>query len=99
MGAGTAAEAAGRVDPPPADGPTTIRLAVLSDYDGVTWRVGATYRTAGRVLPAGEPGTGTVDTVRQEITVAGLTGRLLPAVATPVRSTAPGWRTTRRAGR
>ncbi|WFE66795.1 transglutaminase domain-containing protein [Micromonospora sp. WMMD714] len=68
---------------PPADGPTTIRLAVLSDYDGVTWRVGATYRTAGRVLPAGEPGTGTVDTVRQEITVAGLTGRLLPAVATP----------------
>ena len=29
-----------------------IRLAVLSDYDGVTWRVGATYRNAGRVLPA-----------------------------------------------
>lgn len=84
---------------PSTDGPTTIRLAVLSDYDGVTWRVGATYRTAGRVLPVGEPGSGTVDTVRQEITVAGLTGRLLPAVATPVRSTAPGWRTTRRAGR
>ncbi|WP_435822454.1 transglutaminaseTgpA domain-containing protein [Micromonospora humida] len=65
----------------PGDGPTTIRLAVLSDYDGVTWRVGATYRTAGRVLPGGDPQA--ADTVRQEITVAGLTGRLLPAVATP----------------
>ncbi|MEV4726211.1 DUF3488 and transglutaminase-like domain-containing protein [Micromonospora humida] len=65
----------------PGDGPTTIRLAVLSDYDGVTWRVGATYRTAGRVLPGGDPVAS--DTVRQEITVAGLTGRLLPAVATP----------------
>ncbi|TDB80996.1 transglutaminase-like domain-containing protein, partial [Micromonospora sp. KC721] len=29
------------------------------------------------------PGPGAVDTVRQEITVSGLTGRLLPAVATP----------------
>ncbi|WP_443190028.1 transglutaminase family protein [Micromonospora sp. CB01531] len=61
-----------------------IRLAVLSDYDGVTWRVGATYRNAGRILPATPtaPDT-TTDTVRQEITVADLTGRLLPAVATP----------------
>ncbi|MEV4490523.1 transglutaminaseTgpA domain-containing protein [Micromonospora coxensis] len=67
----------------PAGPQTRIRLAVLSDYDGVTWRVGATYRNAGRVLPAAEPGPGTVDTVRQEITVADLTGRLLPAVATP----------------
>ncbi|WP_433351105.1 transglutaminaseTgpA domain-containing protein [Micromonospora sp. CA-111912] len=61
-----------------------IRLAVLSDYDGVTWRVGATYRNAGRILPAAEPAPGaTVETVRQEITVADLSGRLLPAVATP----------------
>ncbi|WSX88648.1 DUF3488 and transglutaminase-like domain-containing protein [Micromonospora sp. NBC_00898] len=61
-----------------------IRLAVLSDYDGVTWRVGATYRNAGRILPAVEPSPGrATDTVRQEITVADLTGRLLPAVATP----------------
>ncbi len=61
-----------------------IRLAVLSDYDGVTWRVGATYRNAGRILPAVEPAPGaTVETVRQEITVADLSGRLLPAVATP----------------
>ncbi|MFJ8582087.1 transglutaminaseTgpA domain-containing protein [Micromonospora sp. NPDC093277] len=61
-----------------------IRLAVLSDYDGVTWRVGATYRNAGRILPATEPAQGaTTDTVRQQITVADLTGRLLPAVPTP----------------
>ncbi|SCF23062.1 Transglutaminase-like superfamily protein [Micromonospora echinospora] len=61
-----------------------LRLAVLSDYDGVTWRVGATYRNAGRVLPAVEPAAGSrLDTVRQEITVADLSGRLLPAVATP----------------
>lgn len=67
---------------PPAG--TRIRLAVLPDYDGVTWRVGATYRTAGRVLPAPTAAPGvTVDTVRQRITVAELTGRLLPAVATP----------------
>ncbi|TWJ20800.1 transglutaminase superfamily protein [Micromonospora endolithica] len=61
-----------------------IRLAVLSDYDGVTWRVGATYRNAGRVLPApAPPESATTGTVRQEITVAELRGRLLPAVATP----------------
>ncbi|WFE42713.1 DUF3488 and transglutaminase-like domain-containing protein [Micromonospora sp. WMMD998] len=65
-------------------GPPRIRLAVLSDYDGVTWRVGATYRNAGRILPAVEPPPGaTTDVVRQEITVADLTGRLLPAVPTP----------------
>ncbi|WP_374628426.1 transglutaminaseTgpA domain-containing protein [Micromonospora sp. A3M-1-15] len=65
-------------------GPPRIRLAVLSDYDGVTWRVGATYRNAGRILPAGEPAPGAAtDPVRQEITVADLTGKLLPAVPTP----------------
>ncbi|MEU8263138.1 transglutaminaseTgpA domain-containing protein [Micromonospora sp. NPDC048999] len=65
-------------------GQARLRLAVLSDYDGVTWRVGATYRNAGRILPATEPASGTAtDTVRQQITVADLTGRLLPAVPTP----------------
>ncbi|MCW3817764.1 DUF3488 and transglutaminase-like domain-containing protein [Micromonospora sp. DR5-3] len=65
-------------------GGNRIRLAVLSDYDGVTWRVGATYRNAGRILPATTPAPdATTDTVRQEITVADLTGRLLPAVPTP----------------
>nr|WP_254909953.1 transglutaminase domain-containing protein [Micromonospora sp. NBS 11-29] len=64
--------------------PPRIRLAVLSDYDGVTWRVGATYRNAGRILPAADPAPGaTTDEVRQEITVAELTGRLLPAAPTP----------------
>lgn len=63
---------------------TRIRLAVLSDYDGVTWQVGATYRNAGRILPATDTAPGSiVETVRQELTVAELTGRLLPAVATP----------------
>ncbi|MCG5449840.1 DUF3488 and transglutaminase-like domain-containing protein [Micromonospora hortensis] len=85
-----------RPDAPPADAPpeadpaadTTrgvrIRLAVLSDYDGVTWRVGATYRNAGRILPAATAARdSTVQTVRQQISVAELSGRLLPAVATP----------------
>nr|WP_173072212.1 transglutaminaseTgpA domain-containing protein [Phytohabitans houttuyneae] len=65
-------------------GPLRLRLAVLNDYDGITWRVGATYRTAGRVLPspAVAPDS-TVDTVRQEITISDLTGRLLPTAATP----------------
>jgi hypothetical protein len=64
-----------------------VRLAVLNDYDGVTWRVGATYRNAGRVLPppagpARQPEQGK-PSATQEITIADLTGRLLPAVATP----------------
>lgn len=65
-------------------GPVRLRLAVLNDYDGITWRVGATYRSAGRVLPspAVAPDS-TVDTVRQQVTIADLTGRLLPTVATP----------------
>ncbi|RIV40104.1 transglutaminase domain-containing protein [Micromonospora radicis] len=86
---GTAAEPADGVtgsadSAPAAGGGVRIRLAVLSDYDGVTWRVGATYRNAGRILPAVPPAPhATVQTVRQEITVGDLSGRLLPAVATP----------------
>lgn len=61
-----------------------MRLAVMSDYDGVTWRVGATYRNAGRVLPPQPvPPDVAVDEVRQDVTVAELTGRLLPVVPTP----------------
>ena len=66
--------------------PVRVRLAVLSDYDGITWRVGAVYRGAGRVLPA--PVTlpaNEVATVSQEIVVGDLSGRLLPAVPTPSR--------------
>ncbi|MEV1329318.1 DUF3488 and transglutaminase-like domain-containing protein [Micromonospora costi] len=87
---GAAPSPAGGDEPPDGTGtgqtatPLRIRLAVLSDYDGVTWRVGATYRNAGRILPAATPAPGsTVRPVRQDITVAELTGRLLPAVATP----------------
>ena len=81
-----------KADAPKADVPGTgapgsdlrLRLAVLADYDGVTWRVGATYRNAGRVLPSAPalPG-GRIEQVRQEITVGDLSGRLLPAVPTP----------------
>ncbi|MFI1995275.1 DUF3488 and transglutaminase-like domain-containing protein [Actinoplanes sp. NPDC020271] len=61
-----------------------VRLAVLSDYDGVTWRVGGVYRNAGRVLPEQAPIAGAdLSEVRQQIVIEGLTGRLLPAVATP----------------
>ncbi|MEV4537139.1 transglutaminaseTgpA domain-containing protein [Asanoa sp. NPDC049518] len=66
--------------------PTRIRLAVLSDYDGITWRVGAVYRGAGRVLPA--PATlpdNAVAPVTQRIEIGDLSGRLLPAVPTPSR--------------
>jgi transglutaminase-like putative cysteine protease len=61
-----------------------VRLAVLNDYDGVTWKVGATYRAAGRVLPTTPPAPGsTVEQVDQRLTIADLSGRLLPAVPTP----------------
>ncbi|MEV8512598.1 DUF3488 and transglutaminase-like domain-containing protein [Dactylosporangium sp. NPDC051484] len=59
-----------------------IRLAVLSDYDGVTWRIGSVYRNAGRVL--GRP-EGDGPEVTQTITIYELDGRLLPGVATPQR--------------
>jgi transglutaminase-like putative cysteine protease len=65
-------------------GDVRVRLAVLSDYDGITWRVGATYRNAGRILPTPTVAAGSqVDTVTQQITIADLAGRLLPAAATP----------------
>src|SRR5262249_48941651 len=31
---------------------TRLRLAVLPDWDGITWHMDADYRSAGRVLPA-----------------------------------------------
>ena len=73
-------------DAPDPAGPAgvRIRLAVLNDYDGVTWKVGATYRNAGRVLPAPDRAPDTaVERIEQEITIRDLTGRLLPAVPTP----------------
>ncbi|MEV0563479.1 transglutaminaseTgpA domain-containing protein [Dactylosporangium sp. NPDC050588] len=63
------------------DAPPPIRLAVLNDYDGVTWRVGATYRNAGRVVAARPVLTD--PQVRQAFRIADLDGRLLPGIATP----------------
>jgi hypothetical protein len=67
-------------------GAARIRLAVVSDYDGVTWRVGATYRNAGRVLtgpPADSTVPKTTTVLAQKITIGELDGRLLPGAATP----------------
>ncbi|HEX5596823.1 MAG TPA: transglutaminaseTgpA domain-containing protein [Micromonosporaceae bacterium] len=81
-GTGSGGAAAGTDGGPMSSG-IRVRLAVLPDYDGVTWQVGGVYRNAGRVLPPTAPQPGAVvDTVRQEISIAGLTGRLLPAVPT-----------------
>jgi transglutaminase-like putative cysteine protease len=88
--------------PPPAatsidDGnyDTRLRLAVLPDWDGVTWHMNADYRNAGRVLPRAPdpPGFGQSTsinphrplTIEERITVEELSGRLLPAVAAPQR--------------
>jgi len=71
-----------------------LRLAVLPDWDGVTWHMDADYRNAGRVLPPVPPPPGFDPerptpvlplTVRESITIAELRGRLLPAVASPTR--------------
>ncbi|HET6214880.1 MAG TPA: transglutaminaseTgpA domain-containing protein, partial [Micromonosporaceae bacterium] len=70
------------------DTDTRLRLAVLRDYDGVTWRVGATYRQAGRALPptAESPvDSGPTEPVRQTVTIAELSGHLVPAVGVPRR--------------
>ncbi len=73
---------------------TRLRLAVLPDWDGVTWHMDADYRNAGRVLPPAPPPPGFDParttlfpplTIQERITVAGLTGRLLPAVPAPTR--------------
>jgi transglutaminase-like putative cysteine protease len=68
---------------------TRIELAVLTDFDGVTWTIGANYRDAGRQLPApaAPPGGAAAPAgsaqVTQQITVRDLGGRLVPAVSAP----------------
>lgn len=72
---------------------TRLRLAVLSDWDGVTWHMADEYRSAGRVLPPIDPPPGAPAeqapvpplTIEERITVMGLQGRLLPAVSAPRR--------------
>jgi transglutaminase-like putative cysteine protease len=71
---------------------TRIRLAVLEQWDGVTWHASADYRGAGRVLPPlsvpadwiGHPDAPPLN-IQEKITVDRLDGRLLPAVPTPAR--------------
>jgi transglutaminase-like putative cysteine protease len=65
-----------------------ITLAVLSDFNGVTWTIGATYREAGHQLPApsaapGAQAPASTRRITQAITVKELTGRLVPAVSAP----------------
>ena len=85
------------VDEPPVEAGNydlRLRLAVLPDWDGITWHMDADYRNAGRVLPP-EPAPPGFDasreslypplTIQQRITIAELQGRLLPAVASPRR--------------
>jgi len=73
-----------------AAGPVPLRLAVLSDFDGASWTSSARYTRAGPIIPpsAGQPlRTGRADIgarVTQDLTVAGLTGALLPSVDRPV---------------
>ncbi len=68
---------------------TRLRLAVLEEWDGVTWHTSADYRGAGRVLPAPGDETGHPDLppmrIRERITIDGLEGRLLPATRAPQR--------------
>ncbi|MBN1172186.1 MAG: transglutaminase domain-containing protein, partial [Micromonosporaceae bacterium] len=70
-------------------GPHRIRLAVLSDFDGVTWRVGGNYQTAGRILSGPpsqvDPGAAAGESVEQSIVIDQLDGRLVPAITTPER--------------
>ncbi|MEV0645410.1 transglutaminaseTgpA domain-containing protein [Phytomonospora sp. NPDC050363] len=61
-----------------------LRLAVLPDYDGITWKVGAIYRAAGRVLAPPPSTISPTQEVTQKITIAELTGRLVPSVGDPV---------------
>ncbi|MET7400141.1 transglutaminaseTgpA domain-containing protein [Dactylosporangium sp. NPDC005572] len=66
-------------------GPARITLAVLSDFDGVVWRIGARYRDAGRTLPTTAPLVEPGGTVQERITIRGLGGQLVPAVSVPRR--------------
>ena len=73
---------------------TRLRLAVLEEWDGVTWHMGAEYRNAGRVLPptADPPGlsppieeVAPALRIEERITVDQLRGRLMPAICAPQR--------------
>jgi transglutaminase-like putative cysteine protease len=65
-------------------GPARLTLAALSDFDGVTWRIGAPHRPAGPRLPEPTPPAGGTR-VDARFTIRELGGRLAPAVDTPWR--------------
>lgn len=72
---------------------TRLRLAVLEEWDGVTWHLSGRYQGAGRVLPAAADPPGLGDTepvappkeIEERITIGELQGRLMPAIAAPHR--------------
>ncbi|GAB3219241.1 hypothetical protein GCM10027447_01640 [Glycomyces halotolerans] len=64
------------------DGDAAMRLAVLTEYDGVTWQAGGDFRTAGSVLP----GSGGGD-FHAEVEIIELGGKLVPAVPEPATVT------------
>jgi transglutaminase-like putative cysteine protease len=67
-------------------GPVPLRLAVLSDFDGATWTSSAHYTRAGQNLPVdGNQPAPDGGPVTQELTVAALTGTLLPSLDRPVQ--------------
>lgn len=66
-------------------GPVPLRLAVLSDFDGASWTSSAHYTRAGQNIPADESQPAPGGRVTQELTVAGLTGTLLPSLDRPVQ--------------
>ena len=64
------------------DGEATMRLAVLNEYDGVSFQAGGDFRTAGTVLPGSGEGT-----FHAEVEIIELGGKLVPAVADPATVT------------
>ncbi len=77
---------------PARPGPAAMRLAVLDSYDGADWTSTARYLPAGHAVslpPAGDPsapapfaaGDDRSTPVTQDLTIAGLAGRLVPALA------------------
>lgn len=64
------------------DGEAAMRLAVLTEYDGVTWQAGGDFRTAGSVLPGSGEGA-----FAAEVEIIDLGGKLVPAVADPATVT------------
>ncbi|THV43086.1 transglutaminase-like domain-containing protein [Glycomyces buryatensis] len=64
------------------DADAWMRLAVLTEYDGVTWQASGDFRTAGSVLPSSGEGAFGAD-----IEIIELGGKLVPAVADPATVT------------